>query len=83
MCEAMRGASVFSENNSRYQKKSIPFSLSSRKVDVSRADCSDWRRFTTLLVDFDFVTLWTRITIRANSGPVSHALTLLEQRQSR
>ena len=41
-------AGVFCKNN--YQKiQSIPSWLSSSNVDVSRADCSNWRIFATLL----------------------------------
>ena len=38
-------------------------------------DCSDSRRFATLLADFDFGPRWTEIKLNANSSPVSHALT--------
>ena len=61
------------------KKINIPSRLSSSKFDVSRADCSDWRRFTILyilLADFDFVTRWTEIKIHPTLGPNSHALTL-------
>ena len=35
-------------------------------VDVSMADCGDWRRFAILLTGFDFVTQWTKIKIHPN-----------------
>ena len=43
------------------KKKKKPSGLSSRKD------------FAILLADFDFATRWTKIEIRANSAPVSHA----------
>ena len=44
-------------------KRKISCLDSSSKVDVSRAVCSNWRRFAILLGDFDFVTRRTTIKI--------------------
>ena len=44
--------------------------LSGSKADFSTTDCSDWRRFAIVLVDFDFATWWTKTEICLNSGPV-------------
>ena len=40
-------------------KEKYPSRLPSSRFDVSRADCSDWRKVAILVADFDFTIALT------------------------